>query len=712
MNEKLNIDEVKQKIDQIENFDACLFKLIDKYYKHNAGLDLLVKECVDNELEQILKGIDIEEINRGELSVRTALLKQHGITNFLKVYKMQGMNALNRIVGIGRDTAVKIKNQVYKDAKILRQGLYPHLDIEKKSKHTNKLVKAVYITIKAQEFVEKAQELNDKFHKKIKENIELSAIIINKLKWFFLNKKKKQIALNAFEELIKIEKEDYLVDAEYVCNNIEEILAVTTAKAWKDFELNSAKYHAILDKHSDIKLDETLNKNGLKNDLVESIVSLEPDFMGLKCTLRNYQEFGTKYILHQGYVLLGDEMGLGKTIEAIASMVALRNFGEGKFLVVCPASVLINWCREIKQHSDLNVFKLHGEERDYFLSEWNSIGGVAVTTYETLDKLDLTNVWNISMLVADEAHYVKNPNALRTKNLMNACDKANRVLFMTGTALENKVDEMCFLISILDANVAGKINNLKHLVTAPIFREEVSTVYLRRTREDVLQELPDLIETNEWCEINEEEKSAYYLSVESENFMAMRQVSWDIDVKNSSKAKRLVEIVNQAKLEKRKIIVFSFFLNTLNKVCKMFKNNYYGPITGSVDPKDRQKIIDEFSKGKDGSVLVAQIQAGGTGVNIQSASCVVLCEPQLKPSTENQAISRAYRMGQVRNVQVFKLLCEDCIDEKIVEILKNKDTIFENFADKSTMGEKGIEITKKMAQSIIKQEKERMGIKD
>ncbi|MBR4999173.1 MAG: SWF/SNF helicase family protein, partial [Clostridia bacterium] len=185
-----------------------------------------------------------------------------------------------------------------------------------------------------------------------------------------------------------------------------------------------------------------------------------------------------------------------------------------------------------------------------------------------------------------------------------------------------------------------------------------------------------------------------------------------IDVKNSSKAKRLVEIVNQAKLEKRKIIVFSFFLNTLNKVCKMFKNSYYGPITGSVDPKDRQKIIDDFSKGKDGSVLVAQIQAGGTGVNIQSASCVVLCEPQLKPSTENQAISRAYRMGQVRNVQVFKLLCEGCIDEKIVEILKTKDTIFENFADKSTMGEKGIEITKKMTESIIKQEKERMGIKD
>ncbi|MBR4999055.1 MAG: DEAD/DEAH box helicase, partial [Clostridia bacterium] len=365
MSEKLNIDEVKQTISQIETFDVSLHEIIERYNNHNATIDLLVKEYIDNELEQILKGIDIEEINRGDLAVRTSLLKQHGITNFLKVYKMQGMNAFNRIVGISRETAVKIKNQVYKDAKILRQGLYPHLDIDKKEKHSNELVKAIYITLKAQEFVEKAQELNAQYHNKIKENTEKAKIINNKLKWFFLNKKHKQEAITAYEELIKIEKNDYLVDAEYVANNIEQVFSVTSAKAWKDFEINSAQYHAILDKHSDIKLDETINKNGLKNDLVESVVSLEPDFTGLKCTLRNYQEFGTKYILHQGYVLLGDEMGLGKTIEAIASMVALRNYGEGKFLVVCPASVLINWCREIKQHSDLQVFKLHGEERDY-----------------------------------------------------------------------------------------------------------------------------------------------------------------------------------------------------------------------------------------------------------------------------------------------------------------------------------------------------------
>ena len=375
--------------------------------------------------------------------------------------------------------------------------------------------------------------------------------------------------------------------------------------------------------------------------------------------------------------------------------------GEKKFLVVCPASVLINWCREIQKFSDLAVYKLHGDDRDECLEKWNINGGVAVTTYQTLDKLDFKNVFKISMLVADEAHYVKNPKAIRTKNLVDACDRADRVLFMTGTALENRVDEMCYLISCLDYQLSTKISSLKHLSSAPIFREEISTVYLRRTRQDVLQELPELIEKDEWCEMTLEDVAQYVETVNEENFMAMRQVSWNVkNVLNSSKAQRLVSIQKDAEQEERKVIVFSYFLNTLNQVQKLFKKKCYGPITGSVDPKDRQLIIDEFAKAEDGSVLLAQIQAGGTGVNIQSASCVVLCEPQLKPSTENQAISRAYRMGQVRNVEVFKLLCEESVDEQIVEILKAKDIIFEHFADISEAGQKGIEITKKMSENI------------
>ena len=706
---KPEINEAQQAIDQLISVDAFLNEVIKKYNEHNNRIGLLVKELLNFELESILSNIKIEEINRGGMSVRTSLLKEKGITNFLKVYKMQGINTLKRISGISETSAYEIKNKVYLDAKKIRESLYPKLDIEKTNKHSNELVKEIYIFLHAETLIQEARKLTEKYHKEILNNAENSQLLLSKVKWLFASKSKKESAVESYNQLLRIINENYLIEADYVINNFEQISKVSTKSAWADFKINSAKYYSVLDNYHEIKFQEIANSNGLKKDFIESVNSLEPDITGLKCKLRNYQEFGTKYILHQGYVLLGDEMGLGKTIQAIASMVALRNFGEGKFLVVCPASVLINWCREIKQHSDLEVYKIHGDFRDGLLQEWNAWGGVAVTTYETLDKLDLTNVWKISMLVADEAHYAKNPRAIRTKNLINACDKADRVLFMTGTALENNVDEMCYLISCLDKEVASKVVNLKHLAAAPMFREEVSTVYLRRTREDVLQELPELIEKQEWCEMNDEERISYYNSVNQENFMAMRQVSWDIkNMNNSSKAKRLVEICEEAKAEKRKVIVFSYFLNTLNQVSKLLKNNCYGPITGAVAPQDRQKIIDEFSKGVDGSVLLAQVQAGGTGVNIQAASCVILCEPQLKPSTENQAISRAYRMGQVRNVEVFKLLCADSVDEKIVEILKTKDTIFEHFADKSSAGEKGIEITKKITESIIKQEKERI----
>ena len=284
---------------------------------------------------------------------------------------------------------------------------------------------------------------------------------------------------------------------------------------------------------------------------------------------------------------------------------------------------------------------------------------------------------------------------------MEVVKKAKRVLFMTGTALENNVDEMCYLLNCLQPEVAKLVDKMRHLSSAQMFRENIAPVYFRRTREDVLKELPDLIESEEWCEMNKEENTVYYNSTMSRNFMAMRQVSWNVDdIKFSSKAERLLEIYERAKEEKRKIIVFSYFLNTIENVQKLLGDKCFGPINGSVSPAKRQEIIDEFSSAEDGSVLVAQIQAGGTGLNIQAASFVVLCEPQLKPSTENQAISRTYRIGQVRNVMVFRLLCENSIDERIMDILGTKQVVFDNFADKSIMGEHSIKITYKFCNKI------------
>lgn len=436
------------------------------------------------------------------------------------------------------------------------------------------------------------------------------------------------------------------------------------------------------------------------------------NLLGLNCTLRKYQELGVKYILHQKNVLLGDEMGLGKTIQAIASMVCLKNSGETHFLVICPASVLTNWQREVEKHSDLTAIKIHGTNKIENLNIWLQNGGVGVTTYETTANLRLPEDFKISLLIVDEAHYIKNPDAKRTKNTKKICKKCERILFMTGTALENRVDEMISLISILQPQIALSIRNITYMAHAQKFREKVSPVYFRRKRSDVLTELPELIESEEWCEISKEEEFLYENAILDKHYANARRVSWNVDdLNNSSKAQRLLEILEEAEDEERKVIVFSFFLDTIQKIALLLQDKCYGPITGEIPPQRRQEIIDEFDDAPDGSVLVAQIQSGGTGLNIQSASVVVICEPQFKPSIENQAISRSYRMGQARNVLVYRLLAEDTIDEQLNKLLKDKQKVFDAFADKSLAAQLNMEIDESTFNNLIEEETARINKK-
>lgn len=443
---------------------------------------------------------------------------------------------------------------------------------------------------------------------------------------------------------------------------------------------------------------------------MEEIQTEDYSLGGLHCNLRRYQRFGVNYILHQRKVLLGDEMGLGKTIQAIATMVALRNQGETHFVVVCPASVLINWCREIEKFCDIQAIKVHGSTRTSEMKDWLNSGGIAVTTYETTSVFELPKSLKCGLVVVDEAHYIKNPEAKRTINTKRLCEHADRLLFMTGTALENNIDEMIRLITILQPDIAKKINNMKMMPFAPLFRETIAPVYYRRKREDVLSELPELLENEEWCEMGYEEQCKYYdsLSKGGHNHHEIRQVSWRVDdLHDSSKACRMLEIIQEAKEEGRKVIVFSFYLDTIRKISKLLGNQCTEIINGSVSPKHRQEIIDEFESAPAGSVLLSQIMAGGTGLNIQSASVVIICEPQIKPSIESQAISRAYRMGQSRNVLVYRLLCNDTIDERITDILTRKTNVFNAFADRSA-AVNNIEIDSTSLTHMIDEERKRI----
>ena len=216
---------------------------------------------------------------------------------------------------------------------------------------------------------------------------------------------------------------------------------------------------------------------------------------------------------------------------------------------------------------------------------------------------------------------------------------------------------------------------------ARAFRRAVAPVYLRRNQLDVLSELPDKIETETWVRHSAADEAAYVDAVCGRNLMAMRQAGFSSP--DSAKLERLRELVEEAAQDGMKVVVFSYFLGALSLCARTIGSAVVGTITGSVVPAERQRIVDEFTGRTGHTVLLSQVEAGGVGINMQAASVVILVEPQWKPSTEEQAIARAHRMGQVRTVHVHRLLAKDSIDERIVEVQQGKRLLFDEFARRS-----------------------------
>ncbi|KUG53377.1 hypothetical protein AVL62_00825 [Serinicoccus chungangensis] len=442
---------------------------------------------------------------------------------------------------------------------------------------------------------------------------------------------------------------------------------------WVDFADRPAHYLALL---SELGLVEETGTHGdLPEDVVEAVRAQELDTAYLTVPLRGYQSFAARFALVQEKVLIGDEMGLGKTVEALAVLAHRATEGARWFLVVCPAAVLSSWVREVDAKTGLEPRRLHGTDRQAELARWRADGGVAVTTYSTLASLgeDLGG-FEVDALVVDEAHYVKNPTAQRSRRVAALVARTQHVLLLTGTPLENRVGEFATLVGYLRPDL------LDGLGDSPVdFRRRIAPVYLRRNTEDVLVELPELVEVEEWLELSAADEVAYRDAVAAGSFMAMRRAAF-ASGRRSAKLAHLLEVVAEAEENGRRVIVFSYFRDVLDRVAASLPGPVFGPLTGSVPPARRQQVVDDFSRAAGGAALVAQIQAVGVGLNIQAASVVVLCEPQLKPTTEWQAVARARRMGQLQTVQVHRLLTEDSVDERLVELLSAKAGTFDRYA--------------------------------
>lgn len=673
--------------------------LVQNKYRETVNTDYAF--FMEAEIETALIAIPIERINEAGLGIRTAIIREAGVDNIAQLLKMS-KKELIKIQGVGEHSAFQAMAVAQNFQDSLRKTHFPRLNPEAPTVFSDRLVKNLYCLLQSKVDYKICKTILNEFENHLYQELDQARRIQKSFRWLFTGAQKKEAALQSLNNLTRFLDSDAGRDLDKAVQHYRLIQGVPLAEIWLDFSSHAAAYYALLEVITGVKADRQKRQGDLPQELVERVEALSLNTVLMKSSLRGYQEFGAKYAIVQKNTLLGDEMGLGKTLEAIAAMAHLQAAGKTHFVVICPASVLINWYREVIQHSQLIPYSIHGSDREIRLTEWAEKGGVAVTTYETLKVIAIPVEISVDLLVADEAHYVKNPEAKRSQAVYQLVKRAESVLFMTGTPLENNLQEMSSLILRLNPEIAEKISQKDVLTNEYQFRVLIAPVYLRRNRDDVLNELPELIQKDQWVDFGLQEEKDYRLAVLAGQFMQMRRVAWTgVGVKDCPKLKRLLEICAEAKENGRKILIFSFFRDVIDRLRQALVERSLEPITGSVTPARRQAIIDDFNTAPPGTALICQIQAGGVGLNIQMASVVIICEPQIKPALETQAISRAYRMGQTHTVFVYRLLTDDSVDEQLMTILQNKQQLFDSYARDSVIAESSYQAVDVSEKSLI-----------
>ncbi len=420
------------------------------------------------------------------------------------------------------------------------------------------------------------------------------------------------LSLSAQEELArntsKISAEFRWVNAE--ARNLSDYadkLSFDAKEVWKQYADNSATFIALLESVLPPKvvaqgaLAGPDMRGGLPAEIADKVEATVVDLRLLTANLRRYQQFGVQYVVCQKRVLLGDDMGLGKTIQVLASMCHLAAQGKKHFFVVAPNSVLINWEREVKKHTKLVPIIVHGDDRDDELAQWQREGGVAITTYTTLGKL-VDDIKSVDLLAVDEAHAVKNPDAQRTQSVVRLTQLTENVVFMSGTALENRLSELQFLVTTVQPKVNAEMSSLlKQVRPAPAeVRTQLAPVYLRRTQADVLTELPDLTETDEVIPLEPDDLKAYRMS--PDNLMHKRlAATLGAGGQQSAKFDRLRELLEGYREDGRKVAVFSFFRQVLDDISTMVGG--CAQIHGSISAEERQLVLDRFAANRSGITI-------------------------------------------------------------------------------------------------------------
>ena len=686
-----------------------------------SAYNAAVREIVAAQLAS-MPAARLKETTEGR--VHLGAVEAAGLTTVASVMRA-GPQRLQGIRGVGPETATKLVAAARQLQGALTDSVRLRLDAEARPETHTALLAALATWSATERAVEPLRGRLQPLTSQLEELSTRAAPAPSRWKMMLAGREGRETARAALAELHEQVHADEAVELADAAHRALSVETLDRVDVWERYAREAVRFNGLLVDVGDLGPDEDLSHGQLPREIADRVNGHPLDTALLDVSLRGYQAFGAKFALVQRSAIVGDEMGLGKTIEALAAICHLTSDGAMHFLVVCPASVLVNWDHEVAQHTKLSAYRLHGAGRDRIATIWQRRGGVAITTFDSLKSFVAPDGVEIAMLVVDEAHYVKNPGAQRTTAVQEWVGRADRTLYLTGTPTENRVEEFRTLVGQLQPEVAASIRAVDGVAGADRFRRAVAPVYLRRNQDDVLDELPPRIESEEWVELVGADFAAYREAVTAGSFMAMRRAAYaPASVSGSAKLARLAEIVEEAAGNGRKVVVFSYFRDVIAAVEGVLGELVIGTITGAVAPMLRQQLVDQFTARRQPSVLVSQIEAGGVGLNMQAASVVILTEPQWKPTTEDQAIARCHRMGQIRPVDVHRLLAEDSVDQRMLEILAGKATLFNEYVRRSDIKDatpdavdvSGVDATRDIASQaelerlIVAAEQRRLGI--
>ncbi|MBR6258034.1 MAG: SNF2 helicase associated domain-containing protein [Lachnospiraceae bacterium] len=468
-------------------------------------------------------------------------------------------------------------------------------------------------------------------------------------------------------------------------------------------------------------------------DYMELIRKMDPDSVkelpvpkSLSKIIRPYQLEGFRWIKllkNCGFGgILADDMGLGKTLQVLSFLLSEKAEGkkgdELRTIVICPASLVYNWKREIETYTkELNVAMITGtaEERAELIRS-SGDADIWVTSYDLL-KRDILNYDNIRFAneVIDEAQYIKNQNtqASQSVRLVNSAFR----LALTGTPIENHLGELWSIMDYLMPGFLYNYTGFQKTYEVPIvsmndgmMRERlrcmVHPFILRRMKKQVLKELPDKMEETVYVSMDTDQKKLYSANVKKlkeelnavsktefkkgkmqflSQLTLLRELCCDPallyeDYKGgSAKLETCMELVRQSIDGGHKLLLFSQFTSMLDIICERLNKEKiaYHRIDGSVSKENRMQMVDSFAN-DDVPVFCISLKAGGTGLNLTAADIVIHYDPWWNKAAQDQATDRTHRIGQTRTVNVYELIAQDTIEERIQKIKESKTKLAED----------------------------------